>query len=100
MTHYFTGVSGDSFTDAELHTSKHCDALGEPVRPLADESVPADPTLCEECGDGNTAAERDAEALIAMGVCPWCDGEDGYEGDHVGRHASSAHPEEWEAYSD
>lgn len=38
----------------------------------------------------------DTEALIADGVCPWCDD---YEGDHVGQHASSAHPDEWDAYT-
>ncbi len=35
------------------------------------------------------------EEHIDAGECPWCDD---YSGDHVGRHASSAHPEEWEAY--
>lgn len=35
---------------------------------------------------------------IEDGRCPWCEGEDGYEGDHVGAHASSAHPEEWSEY--
>ena len=37
----------------------------------------------------------DAEALVKSGVCPWCDE---YDGDHVGQHASSAHPDEWDAY--
>jgi len=57
---------------------------------------------CPVCADDEpTQAERDIEKLIEMGICPWChDDEDGYEGDHVGRHASSAHPEKWSAYSD
>lgn len=36
------------------------------------------------------------EVEIARGECPWCDE---YEGDHVGRHASSAHPDAWDRYS-
>lgn len=37
----------------------------------------------------------DAEAAIADGECPWCDE---YDGDAVGQHAASAHPEKWDAY--
>lgn len=47
--------------------------------------------------DGRTDAERDIAGMIEMGVCPWCDD---YEGDYVGSHASSAHPEKWAAYSE
>jgi len=99
MTHYYTGRSGDSFTDATLHTTDDCPELDAPVRPIANSSVPADASLCGECGDGNTAAERDAEAMIDMGVCPWCPSDDRYEGDHIGQHASSAHPDKWDAYA-
>jgi hypothetical protein len=66
--------------------------------------------LCEERGDFervsdiNSRADGVKEALVSSpgemidaGVCPWCDD---YEGDHVGRHASSAHPDEWGAYTD
>lgn len=44
--------------------------------------------------DGLDAADREIEAdLSADGEgCPWCDE---YDGEHVGRHASSAHPEAW-----
>lgn len=41
-------------------------------------------------------ASDDVSASINSGVCPWCDD---YEGDHVGQHASSAHPDEWGAYT-
>jgi hypothetical protein len=34
---------------------------------------------------------------VENGVCPWC--ED-YEGEHVGQHASSAHPDKWAAYTE
>lgn len=36
------------------------------------------------------------EDAISAGECPWCSD---YEGDHVGQHASSAHPEVWDAYT-
>ena len=39
--------------------------------------------------------DRDVEQLIMVGECPWCDD---YSGEHVGKHASSAHPDEWAAY--
>lgn len=47
--------------------------------------------------------ERSREELIEQGECPWCveDGAaDPYQGDHIGQHASSAHPDEWDAYQD
>jgi hypothetical protein len=42
--------------------------------------------------DDPTVAEQ-----IDNGVCPWCDD---YEGDGVPQHASSAHSQEWAAYSE
>jgi len=39
----------------------------------------------------------DIEATIEAGECPWCDD---YEGDAVGQHASSAHPEAWDDYKE
>lgn len=39
-------------------------------------------------------ASDDIDTLIEEGVCPWC-GDD-YDG--VAQHASSAHPDEYEAY--
>lgn len=44
----------------------------------------------------DTEPEGVAEAIEA-GECPWCDE---YDGDHVGQHASSAHPDKWDAYSE
>lgn len=46
-------------------------------------------------GLNQQTGDADPEALVNDGVCPWCDE---YEGGHVGQHASSAHPEEWDAY--
>jgi len=49
-------------------------------------------------GDGDLdVSNEDAEALMDNGVCPWCEE---YAGDHVGQHASSAHPDEWDEYTD
>ncbi|WP_435346024.1 hypothetical protein [Haloarchaeobius sp. HRN-SO-5] len=39
--------------------------------------------------------EEDLAAIIDDGTCPWCAD---YEGDAVGKHASSAHSEEWNDY--
>jgi len=41
--------------------------------------------------------DEDPETLVNAGVCPWCDE---YEGEAVPQHASSAHPDEWAAYSE
>jgi len=48
----------------------------------------------------DTERERnpeDIQTLIENGICPWCDD---YEGDHVGRHASSAHADKWADYKE
>lgn len=34
---------------------------------------------------------------IEAGECPWCDE---YSGEHVGQHASSAHPDKWDAHTE
>lgn len=50
-------------------------------------------------GDSDSAEPEpltDGE-IIESGECPWCDE---YTGEHVGRHASSAHSEKWSEYRD
>ena len=47
----------------------------------------------EETGSQNV----DIDAQVDAGVCPWCDD---YEGDYLGQHASSAHPDAWDAYNE
>jgi len=42
-------------------------------------------------------SKLDIAGVIEQGKCPWCDE---YEGDHIGQHASSAHPDEWNAYTE
>jgi hypothetical protein len=48
-------------------------------------------------GGGEDATSVTPADMIDSGECPWCDG---YEGDHVGQHASSAHPDEWANYTE
>ena len=98
---YYYG--GGPFSDATVHRSKDCPELETP-RPLSDstvEDINAD--RCPECAgdepddepEGTEWTDRPAAAIEA-GICPWCQEE--YES--VGRHASSAHPGEWERYKD
>lgn len=108
MPYYYCGRSGDSFVDATMHTTDDCLALDDPVRPVAESSVDADATeWCPDCGlkgddgTGETAVSQDhpdPEAAIEDGVCPWCPPSDRYEGEYVGSHASSAHPDAWDDY--
>jgi len=94
--YYYSGRSGDSFTDATIHTDAAC--CGDPVRPVAEDSVEATKrvTFCPDCANGDDGMhERDKAQLVQVGVCPWCD-RDGLES--VGRHAAQAHPEEWQDY--
>jgi hypothetical protein len=100
-TFWFNGEDGDSFTDATLHTDKQCanDAGDGHARPLARSSASEDHDI-HDCQGGvqteeTTFDESDVEALIDDGVCPWCEE---YEGDYLGQHASSAHPEKWTEY--
>jgi len=98
MTHWFSGTDG--YAGKTLHNSKQCSELSEPYRPLADSTVKQieDADRCAECHAdvSDNMQSRDKEQLIQEGVCPWCD-RDGFQS--VGRHASSAHPDEWEEYS-
>lgn len=54
----------------------------------------------DDTDESERVQPRDAAQLIEGGICPWCpdDPDEKYEGDHVGRHASSAHPDEWEQH--
>jgi hypothetical protein len=51
-------------------------------------------------GGGGYLREQPPEVQIDEGVCPWCPPDERYEGEHVGQHASSAHPDEWGAYTE
>jgi len=101
-------------------TCPHCEARSPDDAPRRD----VDGERCPDCtgADGESEAEGTAEpvvsesegddaagtewedrpaAAVEAGICPWCK-EDGdrYEGEHVGQHASSAHPEAWAEYRD
>jgi len=50
-------------------------------------------------GDGRGYLRDEPPAVqIDEGVCPWCPPDERYEGDAVGQHAASAHPDEWAEY--
>ena len=109
--YYYQGRSGDPFEDATIHESSVC--CPDPARPIAESTVDSldDPEWCPDCipfGDDSDSDSTDSasdsgmhdgdiEKLIEAGECPWCNS---YSGDHVGQHASSAHPEEWNAYKE
>lgn len=83
--------------DGTYHESRRCRRLhntGNRIRRI-DETRDRDPCgHCVETDGEKTMAERDIEQMIELGICPWC--EDEYTS--VGRHASAAHPDQWEAY--
>jgi len=83
------GVYHDRRTCRRLHNT------GSRIRRI-DAAGDRDP--CPHCAaDSNEMHERDVAQLIEAGVCPWCDA---YSGDHVGQHASSAHPDKWDRYNE
>jgi hypothetical protein len=81
------------------------EAYGVALDALAVESEPSDTDADadDDADSDDTADDTDGEPAaaeqLAAGVCPWCPDDDRYEGDHVGQHASSAHPDEWDAHN-
>jgi len=76
--------------DTAAHLQEHgefevADKTGDET--VGQEDEPPDPT-----GDMS-----DLEETINGGECPWCDK---YEGDAVGQHAASAHPDAWDDYKE
>ena len=65
---------------------------GERLRPIDESVLPDDGAESERESEPETVGEA-----IDDGRCPWCEE---YDGDHVGRHASSAHPDAWAEYKD
>lgn len=115
-TRYYAVRETDSYSDVVLHTQRGC--VDGPMR-AAPPGVDGD--LCSDCtgagggseteDDGGTAEVAESEdatewadrpaAAVEAGICPWCEEDaDRYEGEHVGQHASSAHPEAWAEYRD
>jgi len=62
----------------------------------AAEAGATDETPQEEDGPPDPVT-FDVADTIEAGRCPWCDD---YEGDAVGQHAASAHPDKWDAYKE
>lgn len=79
MTHYVAGVSGESFTDRQVHRSQHCDELAEPYRPLANSSVTDEQPRCPSCADGESGSDTcdvvkaDGEVCGRSTPCPYHD---------------------------
>ena len=114
--HGYGTVSGGETVDVDADTAAYLVESGayEHVPDSDDESdgeSDADTDTSE--GIADTDADGDGEQELALsveyvdeqidaGVCPWCpeDDDDRYEGENVGRHASSAHPEKWTAHKE
>jgi hypothetical protein len=45
--YYYTGRSGDRFTDATIHADRAC--CPEPSRPIAESSLRSDADFCPDC---------------------------------------------------
>jgi hypothetical protein len=114
-TLYYAVRETDSYADAVLHSKRGCpdgpvraaprgvegercpDCTADGESETEDEDGTAEPVGSE---DATEWADRPAAAVEA-GICPWCeDDDDRYEGEHVGQHASSSHPEAWAEYRD
>jgi len=86
-------------TDYErVDTDAESDTADDTTADTGDTAADADGGEREK--EGGYLRDADAETQIDAGVCPWCDPDDRYEGESVGRHASSAHPEKWTAHKE
>lgn len=80
--------------DGTYHDRRRCRRLHRTRNRITRVDETADLEPCDRCVDDDPI-----DALIEAGVCPWCpDDGDGYEGEYVGQHASSQHPDAWAAY--
>jgi len=76
--------------DTAAHLQKHGEF--EAVDKTKEDSVG------QEDGPPDSTETTDGlEETINAGECPWCDE---YEGDAVGQHAASAHPDAWDDYKE
>ena len=91
----------DSVGVSSHYAGQVADYLGVSVQAESDASARSNSDVTDGSAetDADTGGTEAAEirAAIDAGECPWC--ED-YDGDHVGQHASSAHPDEWAAYKE
>lgn len=83
--------------DVEYLTEERGDFV-EVFEAIPDESPSVEEETEPEPDTGDSEPKYDGpEAAIEDGVCPWCLD---YDGEHVGQHASSAHPDEWAEYQE
>lgn len=88
---------GSAFDASRAQAEALADRYGVDVASIAVDEEPAE-NGAEESDNHAYLRDQPAEIQIKEGVCPWCPPDDRYEGDHVGQHASSAHPDAWEDY--
>lgn len=92
----------DVSDDAAAYLCDERDDFARVDGPDTDESYPTesdgdtDGGVTDESADGDIIRD-DPAVQIEAGECPWCDD---YGGEHVGQHASSAHPDAWDDYKD
>ena len=87
--------------DGVYHDRRTCRRLHNTGSRIRRVDAAGDRDPCPHCtDDSDEMHERDNAQLIESGLCPWCDPDDRYEGDYIGQHASSAHPEQWAVYRD
>lgn len=95
-----TSIHGDTHEVSDGGAEYLCDALGHFERLDVTE---AEFREIDGNDAGDTAKELESAddktdaMLIEAGECPWCDD---YEGENVGQHASSAHPDLWDNYKE
>ena len=89
--------AAEACSDGESPRPVSADVI-DSVEATAAESTADDSDASDESDDaGDVSAQTRRESQISRGVCPWCDA---YDGEHVGRHASSAHTEKWNRFKD
>lgn len=104
---YVSDLDADGTFHESEHVAEHLMAHFGVPREVVDASVPVEDAVVDtdtttdgdvvETDATTTGGVVEAGASIKAGECPWC--ED-YQGEHVGQHASSAHPEAWAAYQE
>lgn len=91
-------ADGGSYLDADGDRAGPDDPILEVTDEKAEELV--EQFGFEYVGGGestNTPLGATPEDMIDRGECPWCSD---YDGDHIGQHASAAHPDEWSTYTE
>ena len=113
--HGYGTIAGGETVDVDADTAEYLVETGDYEHvPDSDGESDAESEsgtdTAEDTGDGDADGDGGQELVLSVeyvneqidaGVCPWCpEDDDRYEGENVGRHASSAHAEEWSDYKE